>query len=95
MLKEAEMGEFKIGLYILSWLGVLTCFAGIITNLDNIKSTILFLGAAIYLFYKIYNSRLDAIKKREDIRDARQLKEMNKKLKDAQKNNDVVDDFTN
>lgn len=85
MLKAIRMGEFKLGLYVLGWMGILTWIAGIIANVDNFKSTILFISGLIYAFYKIWNIHLDTMKKREDMKEAKDLKKMNKKLNDAEK----------
>lgn len=86
MLKAEEMGELKMGFYILSTMGFLTWICGIIANIDNVKSTILFLGGIVFAGYKIYNIHLDTVKKRDDMRDAKKQRLLNEKLKNAENN---------
>lgn len=65
------MGEIKAGIYFLYTLGYGAWIAGIMANIDNAKSIILFIAGLIFATFKIYNLYLDTVKKREDMREER------------------------
>lgn len=77
MQKELKMGEIKVGIYFLYTLGYGAWVAGILANLDNVKSLILFLAGLIFAGFKIYNLYLDTIKKRDDMREERRVRKLN------------------
>ncbi len=60
------MAEIKLLAFLINLLGFSAVIAGILTNLDNIKSGLLFMSGCVYLWTKIYNGYQDARKKKMD-----------------------------
>jgi len=77
MLKDLKMGEIKLGIYIFYILGYGTWIAGIMANIDNAKSVILFIAGLIFAGYTIANKHLDYIKKRDDFREEKKRRKSN------------------
>jgi hypothetical protein len=73
-----RMAQIKLGLWICDILGISSTVLGFLTNIDNIKSAILFILGAIYLSARAYfYIRLKDIQVRKELWEQKQ-RETNK-----------------
>lgn len=87
-LKNAKMGEIKVGIWLLQTSGFGVWIWGIINDWGDFKSVALFVIAIIFAGYKIGNAHLDYMRKKNDYRDYmedRRSKKVHKKLDDTGK----------